>query len=92
MKRKYRNAEQIVRLLRQAEAGLAQGRSVEEVCRELGVSDSTLYYWRKQYGKMEADQVKRFKELQEENRRLKKVVANQALDIDILKETLSGNY
>jgi transposase-like protein len=92
MKRKYRNAEQIVRLLRQAEAGLAQGRSVEEVCRELGISDSTLYYWRKQYGKMELDQVKRLKELQEENRRLKKVVADQALDIDILKETLSGNY
>jgi putative transposase len=92
MKRKYRKPEQIVKLLRQAEAGLAQGRSTEEICRELGVSDSTFYYWRKQYGKMEADQVKRFKELQEENRRLKKVVADQALDIDILKETLSGNY
>ena len=92
MKRKYRKPEQIVKLLRQAEAGLAQGRSVEEICRELGISDSTLYYWRKQYGRMEVDQVKRFKELQEANRRLKKVVADQAVDIDILKETLSGNY
>jgi len=92
MKRKYRKPEQIVKLLRQGEAGLAQGRSMEEICRELGVSDSTFYYWRKQYGRMEVDQVKRFKELQEENRRLKKVVADQALDIDILKEALSGNY
>ena len=92
MKRKYRKPEQIVKLLRQAEAWLAQGRSAEEICRELGISDSTLYYWRKQYGRMEVDQVKRFKELQEENRRLKKVVADQALDIDILKEALSGNY
>ena len=92
MKRKCRKAEEIVRLLRQAEAGLAQGRSVEEICRELGISDSTLYYWRKQYGKMEVNQVKRLKELQEENSRLKKLVADQALDIAMLKETLSGNY
>jgi transposase-like protein len=92
MKRKYRKPEQIVRLLRQAEAKLAEGQSVDEMCRQLGISDSTFYYWRKQYGKMELDQVKRFKELQKENSRLKKLVADQALDIDILKETLSGNY
>jgi len=92
MKRKYRKPEQIVRFLRQAEAKLAEGRSVDEMCRQLGISDSTFYYWRKQYGKMELDQVKRFKELQKENSRLKKLVADRALDIDILKETLSGNY
>jgi putative transposase len=92
MKRKYRRPEQIVRLLRQAEAKLAEGQSVDEMCRQLGISDSTFYYWRKQYGKMELDQVKRFKELQKQNSRLKKLVADQALDIDILKEALSGNY
>ncbi len=92
MKRKYRRPEQIVKLLRQAEAKLAQGQSVDEVSRQLGISDGTYYYWRKQYGKMELDQVKRFKQLQKENSRLKKLVADQALDIDILKETLSGNY
>jgi len=91
MKRKYRKPEQIVRFLRQAEAKLAEGRSVDEMCRQLGISDSTFYYWRKQYGKMELEQVKRFKELQKENSRLKKLVADQALDIDILKEALSGN-
>lgn len=92
MKRKYRKPEQIVRLLRQAEAKLAEGQSLDETCRQLGISDSTFYYWRKQYGKMDLDQVKRFKELQKENSRLKKLVADQALDIDILKEALSGNY
>jgi transposase-like protein len=92
MKRKYRKPEQIVRLLRQAEAKLAQGQSVDQMCRQLQISDSTYYYWRKQYGNMELDQVKRFKELQKENSRLKKLVADQALDIDILKEALSGNY
>jgi putative transposase len=92
MKRKYRKPEQIVKLLRLAEARLAEGRSIEEICRELGISDSTFYYWRKQYGNMELGQVKHLKELQQENSRLKKLVADQALDIDILKETLSGNY
>jgi putative transposase len=92
MKRKYRKPEQIVKLLRLAESRLSEGRSVEEVCRELGISDSTFYYWRKQYGKMELEQVKRLKDLQQENSRLKKLVADQALDIDILKEALSVNY
>jgi transposase-like protein len=92
MKRKYRKPEQIVKLLRQAQAQLAQGQSVEEMCRQLGISDSTYYYWCKQYGKMDVDQARRLKDLQKENARLKKLVADQALDIDILKEALSGNY
>ena len=92
MKRKYRKPEQIVKLLRDAQAKLTEGQSVEDVCRQLGISDGTYYYWRKQYGKMEIDEVKRLKELQKENSRLKKLVADQALDIDILKETLRGNY
>ena len=92
MKRKYRKPEQIIKLLRDAQAKMTEGQSVEDVCRQLGISDGTYYYWRKQYGKMEIDEVKRLKELQKENGRLKKLVADQALDIDILKETLRGNY
>ncbi len=92
MKRKYRKPEQIVKLLRQAQAQLAQGQSVDEMCRQLGISDSTYYYWCTQYGKMNVDQAKRFKELQKENSRLKKLVAEQVLDNDILKEALSGNF
>ena len=92
MKRNYRKPKQIVKLLHLAEARLAEGRSVEEICREFGISDSTFYHWRKQYGKMEVEEVNRLEELQQENSRLKKLVANQVLDIDILKEALSGNY
>jgi putative transposase len=92
MKRKYRRPEQIVKLLRQAEAKLAEGQTVDEMCRQLGISDGTYYYWRKQYGKMELDQVKRLKQLQKENIGLKKLVADQALDNAVLKEALSGNY
>ena len=92
MKRKYRKPEQIIKLLRQAEAKSAEGQSIDDICRQLGISDATYYYWRKQYGNMKLDEVKQFKELQKENGRLKKLVADQALDIDILKETLRGNY
>ena len=92
MKRKYRKPEQIVKLLREVQTRLTGGQGVEEVCRQLGISDGTYYYWRKQYGKMEIDEVKRLKELQKENGRLKKLVADQALDIDILQEALRGNY
>jgi putative transposase len=92
MKRKYRKPEQIVKLLRDAQAKLTEGQSVNDICRQLGISDATYYNWRKQYGGMGLDEVKRLKELQKENSRLKKLVADQALDIDILKETLRGNY
>ena len=92
MKRKYHKPEQIVKLLRQAEAELAQGRTVDEVCRQLGISDATYYNWRKQYGQMKLDQVKQLKAVQKENTRLKKLVADLSLDNAILKETLSGNY
>jgi putative transposase len=92
MKRKYRKPEQIVKLLRDAQAKLTEGQSVNDICRQLGISDATYYNWRRQYGGMGLDEVKRLKELQKENSRLKKLVADQALDIDILKETLRGNY
>jgi transposase-like protein len=84
--------EQIVRKLRQAEAELAAGASVPEVTRRLGVSEATLHRWRNQYGGMKADAMKRLKELQKENARLKKIVADQAVDIDILKEVSRGNF
>jgi len=92
MKRKYRKPEQIVKLLRDAQAKLTEGQSIDDVCRQLGISDATYYNWRKQYGGMGLDEVKRLKGLQKENSRLKKLIAEQALDIDILKETLRGNY
>ena len=92
MKRKYHRPEQIVKLLRAAEAKLAAGQSVEEVCRQLGISDATYYNWRKQYGQMKLNQVKQLKAVQKENSQLKKLVADLSLDNAILKEALSGNY
>jgi transposase-like protein len=92
MKRKYRKPEQIIQLLRQVEAKSVEGKNIGDICRQFGISDATYYNWRKQYGNMKLDEVKQFKELQKENSRLKKLVADQALDIDILKETLRGNY
>ncbi len=92
MKRKYRKPEQIVKLLREAEAKLAQGQTVDEVCRQLEISDATYYNWRKQYGQMKLTQIKQLKVVQKENGRLKKLVADLSLDNAILKEALSGNY
>lgn len=84
--------EQIVRKLREAEGKLAGGVKVPEVCRELGISEATFHRWRKQYGGMSPQEAKRLKELEKENARLKKMVADQALDIDILKEVNRGNF
>ena len=92
MKRKLHTPEQIVKKLREADAALSSGSTVEQVCRQLGISDATYYNWRKQYGQMKLDQVKQLKALQKENARLKKLVADLSLDKAILKEALSGNY
>ena len=92
MKRKYHRPEQIVKKLREADAAIASGSTVEQVCRQLGISDATYYNWRKQYGQMKLNQVKQLKSVQKENARLKKLVADLSLDNAILKETLSGNY
>jgi putative transposase len=92
MKRKLHSPEQIVKKLRQADAVIASGGTVEHACKQLGISDATYYNWRKQYGQMKLDQVKQLKSLQKDNARLKKLVADQALDKAILKEALSGNY
>jgi len=92
MKRKFHTPGQIVKKLREADAAVASGSTVEQVCKQLGISDATYYNWRKQYGQMKLNQVKQLKALQRENTRLKKLVADQALDNAILKEALSGNY
>ena len=84
--------EQIVRKLREAEGKLAAGAKVPEVARELGISAATFHRWRKQYGGMSPKEAKRLKELEKENARLKKLVAEQALDIDMLKEVNRGNF
>jgi transposase-like protein len=92
MKRKFHTPEQIVKKLREADTAIASGSTVEQVCRQLQISDATYYNWRKQYGQMKLDQVKQLKSLQKENARLKKLVADLSLDKAILKEALSGNY
>ncbi len=84
--------EQIVRKLRQAEGKLANGSAIPEVARELGISEATFHRWKKQYGGMSPQEAKRLKEFEKENARLKKMVAEQALDIDILKEVNRGNF
>jgi putative transposase len=84
--------EQIIRKLRQAEAKLAAGASVPEVARELGVSEATFHRWRKRYGGMQTDAMKRLREVEKENDRLKRIVAEQAVDISILKEVGRGNF
>ena len=90
--KKRHTPEQIVRKLRDAEAELAAGASSLEVARKLGVSEATFHRWRNQYGGMKADATKRLKELESENARLKKIVADQAVDISILKEVSRGNF
>jgi len=82
MKGKRYSEEQIVRILKEMEGG----RPVAEVCREYGVSEPSVYRWRSKYGGMEVSDVQRLKQLEDENARLKKLVANQALDIQLLKE------
>ena len=91
MKKKH-TPEQIVRKLREAHAQLATGASVPEVARRLGISEATFHRWRNQYGGMKADAMKRLKELEQENARLKQIVAEQAVDISILKEVSRGNF
>ena len=92
MARKRFTPEQIITMLREAEILLNQSNPVVEVCRKLGVSEQTYYRWRKEYGGMRVDQAKRLKELEQENARLKKLVADLSLDNAILKEVNRGNF
>lgn len=91
MGRKRFTVENIVRKLREAEVDLSRGQTFAQVVKKLGVCEQTYYRWRKEYGGIRMDQAKRLKELEVENARLKKLVAEQALDISILKEAASGN-
>ena len=91
MRRKRYTPEQIISKLREAEVLLSKGQTTGVVCRKIGVSEQTYYRWRKEYGGLRTDQAKRLKELEKENARLKKVVADLSLDNDILREAASGN-
>ena len=91
MPRKRFTAEQIIPKLREAEVGLAKGLTVAQVVKSLGVTEQTYYRWRKEYGGLRMDQAKRLKELEKENARLKKLVAEAELDKAILREAASGN-
>ena len=91
MSRKRYTVESIVRMLREAEVEVASGLTVTQVAKKLGINQQTYYRWRKEYGGLRMDQAHRLKELERENARLKKLVAEQALDISIMKEAVSGN-
>jgi transposase-like protein len=90
MGRRHFKPEQIIHMLREAEIKLAGGKTTGEVCRELGISEQSYYRWRKEYGGMQVSQAKKLKDLERENVRLKKLVAEQALDKAILEEARAG--
>jgi transposase-like protein len=90
MARKQRSVEQIIRLLREVEVELAKGLDVAFACKKAGITKQTYYRWRKTYGGLEINQAKRLKELETENRRLKSIVGEKEIDIQILKEALRG--
>jgi len=92
MPKKRYTAEQIVGKLREAEVELSRGASTAQACKKIGISEQTYYRWRREYGGLKMEQAKRLKLLERENVRLKKLVADQALDIAILKEVSSGNF
>ena len=91
MGRQRFTAESIVRKLREAEVDLSRGQRLAQVCKKIGVCEQTYYRWRKEYGGLRLGQAKHLRELERENARLKRLVAEQALDISILKEAASGN-
>ena len=92
MAKKGFTPEQIIVKLREAEVLLGKGETVGHVCRKIGVTEQTYYCWRKEYGGMRVDQAKRLKEVEKENARLRKLVADLSLDNEILKEVTKGNF
>ncbi len=92
MARRRHTPEQIIRKLREADRLLAEGAAVDDVARHLEVSEQTYHRWRNQFGGMKADDAKRLRELERQNARLKRIVADQALDIDALREISRGNF
>jgi len=91
MKRTRHTTEQIIEKLRQADVALGKGAKVPEVCKTLDITEQTYYRWRQKYGGMAPDLAKQMRSLEKENARLKRLVANQALDMEILKEAAKGN-
>jgi len=92
MSKKRFSAEQVINKLREAEVLQAKGQSIVEACRQMGITEQTYYRWRKEYGGLRVDQAKRLKQLEQENSRLKKVVADLTVDNAILKEAARGNF
>ncbi len=92
MGRKKYTPEQIIEKLREAEVRLSKGELLGKVCRNLGICEQTYYRWRNEYGGMRIDQAKRLKEIEKENSRLRKLVADLSLDNAILKEATKGNF
>jgi len=92
LKRSRHTPEQVIRKLREADRMLGEGKTTVEVAKALEISENTYHRWRNQYGGMKADDAKRLKELERENQRLKRIVADQALNIDALKEISRGNW
>jgi putative transposase len=92
LKRRRHTPEQIIRKLREAEKMLGEGKTTAEAAKALGVSEQTFHRWRNQYGGMKADDVKRLRQLEKENRELKQIVADKELDIRAYKEVAKGNF
>ena len=92
MKGKKHTPEQIIKKLREADAMLAAGKTIGQVAQTLEISEQTFHRWRNQYGGMKAEEAKRLKELEQENSRLKKLVADLTLDKEILQEAIEGKY
>ena len=92
MPRKRFSAEEIVNKLRQAEVELSKGATIAQACKSIGVTDQTYYRWRREYGGLKVSQAKRLKNLERENGRLKKLVADLSLDKAMLQEVASGNF
>jgi putative transposase len=92
MKQNRHTVDQVIAKLRRADVNLGKGMKVPEICKQLEVTEQTYYRWRQKYGGMQPVMAKELKALQKENARLKKLVANQALDREILKEASKGNW
>ena len=92
MKSNRHTVEQVIAKLRRADVELGKGKKVPEICKLLEITDQTYYRWRQKYGGMQPEMAKELKGLQKENSRLKKLVAEQALDMEILKEAANGNW
>ena len=92
MPQKRHSVDQVIAKLRRADVLLGKGTKVPEVCKQIEITEQTYYRWRQKYGGMQPDMIKQLKALEKENARLKRMVADQALDMEILKEAAKGNW